>query len=267
VSPSWRDRLRIGLTPDRVLLAAYRRGLRPRLVKTEAVALPAPEADLWRAAVAALPGLIAGAALRRPQVTVVLSNAFVRYAVLPANAALKNEAAWSALARHRFSSVHGRAAEGWVIRLSRASFHGARVAAAVDKALMEALEARIGESGATFASAQPYLMAAFNRVCRAIGRESCWLVVEEPGRLTLAFMREGSWHAVRNRRADASWQETLPEMLERESAVLGLDETCTQAVLFSQDAFDATPGGWRVRDLTLPAGSAPADRRLAMVLD
>ena len=88
MSPSWHDRLRIGLTPDRLLAAAYGRGMRPRLVKTETVALPSPGADPWSSAVVALPGMIATLGLRRPQVTVVLSNAFVRYAVLPWSAAL-----------------------------------------------------------------------------------------------------------------------------------------------------------------------------------
>jgi hypothetical protein len=267
VSPSWRDRLRVGLCPDRVLFAGYRRGLRPRLGKKQIVALDSPETSPWSAAVGALPALLASAALRKPQVTVVLSNHFVRYAVLPWNAALKTESAWLALARHRFASVHGPAAENWVVRLSGPSFRGARIAAATDGALLEALEKRIEESQAAFESAQPYLMAAFNRACRAIGKESCWLVVDEPGRLTLGLILEGSWHAVRSRRADGTWPETLGEILERESAVLGLEQPCTRVALYTERALDTDlSGDFHLRDLTLPAGSALADRQLAMVL-
>jgi hypothetical protein len=255
------------LCPDRVLLAGYRRGLRPRLAKKEIVALESPETDPWGAAVSALPRVLARAALRNPEVTVVLSNCFVRYAVLPWNAALKTEAAWLALARHRFASVHGPAAADWAVRLSGASSRGARIAAAVDRALLDALEKRIGESQATFESAQPYLMAAFNRVCGAIGKESRWLVVEEPGRLTLGLILNGSWHAVRSRRADGSRPEALDEILERESAVLGLEQPCTQVALYAEKPPDSgSRGAFTLRDHTLPAGCALADRQLAMVL-
>lgn len=265
MSPSWRDRLRIGLCPDRVLLAAYRRGMRPRLLKAEAVVLAAPDAPSWKAALDALPALIAGAGVHRPQITVVLSNHFVRYAVLPPNPALKNDETWQALARHRFASVHGPVADVWTVRLSRRSFGGTRVAAAIDTALLDGLERVIHESGAMFESAQPYLMAVFNRVCSAIGKDACWLMVEEPGRLTLALMIDGSWRVVRSRRADAAWPENLRETLERESAVAGLDQPCIEAVLCAMESPDRNFGDVRVRDLTLQSGAA-GDHRLAMIL-
>lgn len=266
MSPSSRDRLRIGLCPDRVLLAAYTRGLRPALAKTETAAIDCSGETPWSATLNALPALIARAGLRRPEVTVVLSNHLVRYAILPWNAALRNDAAWQALARHRFESVHGSAAASWAVRLSRPSFRGARVAAAVDAELLERLERAILESGGTFESAQPYLMSAFNRVCRVIGRESCWLVVDEPGRLTLALMMGGSWHAVRSRRAEAAWPETLAETLERENALIGLDQPCAKVVLYTEHASDAALGNFELRDLTLPPGAALENRRHAMVL-
>jgi hypothetical protein len=266
VSPSWRDQLRIGLCPDRLLLAAYGRGFRPRLVKTETVAFEPSSQTPWAAPLAALPAAIARAGLRRPKVTVVLSNHFVRYAVLPWSAALRNDAAWQALARHHFAGVHGPASEGWAVRLSARSLRGARVAAAIDAALLDGLARAIGESGASFESAQPYLMAAFNRACRAVGKESCWLAVEEPGRLTLALLLDGSWRSVRSRRADGAWPDILPETLEREGAVLGLDQPCSRVLVCSERAADADLEGLQLRDLTLPIGEAPGHRALAMVM-
>jgi hypothetical protein len=46
---------------------------------------------------------------------------------------------------------------------------------------------------------QPFLVAAFNRIRQTVGNGSCWIVVEEPGRLTLALLQRGAWVAIRSR--------------------------------------------------------------------
>ena len=71
-----------------------------------------------------------------------------------------------------------------------------------------------------------------------IGNGSCWLVVEEPGRLTLALIQRGVWIAIRSRRSDPTWRASLPEIIERESAFLALSERCTRVVVCAQSAFD-----------------------------
>jgi hypothetical protein len=63
-------------------------------------------------------------------------------------------------------------------------------------------------------------------------------VVEEPRRLTLAFIQHGVWMAVRSRRADPGWRGALPELIERESAFLALSEPCTRVIVCAQDGFD-----------------------------
>jgi hypothetical protein len=86
-------------------------------------------------------------------------------------------------------------------------------------------------------SVQPFLIAAFNRVRHMTGG-SCWLVVEEQGRLTLALFLKGVWVAIRSRRADWRWRRVLPELIERESAFLGLEEPCTRVIVCAQGSFD-----------------------------
>ncbi len=268
MSPLWRDHLRIGVCPDRLILTGYRRGLRPAIAVRRIIPVESsPDAAHWQAAVDSLPSALALTKRGKTEITVILSNHFVRYALLPWNATLKTEAEWLALARHRLASVHGRAADDWSLRISQTARQGPRLVSAADKALLDALGARIAEGGARLASVQPYLMAAFNRLRPRVGNESCWLVIVEPGRLTLALIEHGAWRAIRSRRIDAGWPTTLPEILERESAVLALEQPCTQVIVYTQEAFDAnTHGAFRVRDLTLAAGSPSSDRTLAMAL-
>jgi hypothetical protein len=109
------------------------------------------------------------------------------------------------------------------------------------------------------ASVQPFLVAAFNRIRKTVGNGSCWIVVEEPGRLTLALIQRGMWVAIRSRRADKSWRTVLPEMLERESAFLGLSSPITRVVVCAQGEFNTEMyDAWRAealayRDLALTA--------------
>ena len=42
---------------------------------------------------------------------------------------------------------------------------------------------------------------------------------------------------MRNRRIDAGWRDALPELLERETAFLGLEEPCTRVLVCAQGAF------------------------------
>ncbi len=261
--PRPRHRIRVGLAPERIVLAGYSGGMRPSLARAEALCVePRAGAARWQAAVDALPALLAQPGC---SVTVILSSQLVRYAVLPWNAALKGEDEWLAYARHRLQSVHGAAIEDWDFRVCATAPHGPRLVSATDRALLDALEAAVGAAGGTLESVQPYLMAAFNRAAPIPGDTSFWLVIEEPGRLTLALIQDGSWRSVRSRRVDARWRHELPAILERESAALGLEQPCTEVALHAEALpEDGSAVELRLRDLVAAAGEER--RTLAMVL-
>ena len=85
--------------------------------------------------------------------------------------------------------------------------------------------------------------SAYNRVRQDTGG-TCWLVIEEPGRLTLAFLQHGLWIAIRSRRVDERWRYVLPEIIERESALLGLEERCTRVIVCAHGQPAAPCGSW-----------------------
>jgi hypothetical protein len=226
----WRNQVRISVCADRLLVRANRS-------RTACVPLTQRVADVeWRAALEALPAVLANH--RNHDVSLVIADQFVRYSLIAWNAAVKTEQQWRALASHRLASVHGPAAADWDVRLTETAPNGPRLACAIDRALLEELCAVINAANARLVSAQPFLIAAFNRIRRSIGGGSCWLVIEEPGRLTLAFIQRGVWVAVRSRRAQAGWRATLPELLAREAAFLALAEPCTRVVVCAQGEFD-----------------------------
>jgi hypothetical protein len=220
-----RQELRIALCGERICFSG---GNEISLEKTG-------EPANWRPALEALGRIIP--AHKGDTASVILADQFVRYALLPWSDTLKTHEHWLALARHRFCAIHGPLANEWEIKFAETAPAGPRLACAVDRELVEELGTQFSSHGVRLASVQPYLVAAFNRVRHMTGG-SCWMVIEEPGRLTLALFLRGVWVAIRSRRADAHWRRVLPEIIERESAFLGLEETCTRVIVCAQDPFD-----------------------------
>jgi len=240
VSLSWlrKKPLRIGLGAKRIMLSG-------------AKALELESGDDWRGAVAALPEMLK--AHRGVEASVVLADQFARYALLPHTDAVKTPAQWLALARHRFSALHGAIAAEWEVKVTETAPLGARLACAVDRELIEQLAGVFVASSVKLVSVQPFLVAAFNRIRQTVGNGSCWIVVEEPGRLTLALLQRGAWVAIRSRRSDERWRMVLPEILERESAFLGLDQPCTRVIVCAQGEFEfdsAMQETWRAQSLS-----------------
>ena len=212
MSPLWPERVSVGLCPDRLVVS---RGAAAQVLGVAS----AGEAPAWRAAVDALPAALGARAPRR--LSVILSHHFVRYALLPWSAALNSDEAWRAYAEHRLTAIYGAPAAPWALRVAATAPRGARIACATEQALIDALQAKLREHGVRLVSVQPHLMAAFNRSRRRLRGASCWLVVEEAGRLALALIERGAWRSLRSRRVDARWRDALPELLEREGALLG----------------------------------------------
>ena len=225
MSLSWlkRKHLRIGLGAKRVMVSGGK-------------AVELQNSDDWRAAVDALPEILKSHKTR--EASVVLADQFVRYALLPWNGAVKTSEQWLALARHRFGALHGAAAAAWDVKVTETAPMGARLACAVDRDLVAEIAVKFVAAGVNLVAVQPFLVAAFNRIRQQVGNGSCWIVVEEPGRLTLALIQRGAWVAIRSRRSDERWRIALPEILERESAFLGLDAPCTRVIVCAQGEFD-----------------------------
>jgi hypothetical protein len=240
VSLSWlkRKHLRIGLGAQRVMVSG-------------AKAVELQNSDDWRAAVEALPEILKSHKSR--EASVVLADQFVRYALLAHSEAVKTREQWLALARHRFSALHGAIATAWDVKVTETAPLGPRLACAVDRDLVESVALKFVGAGVNLVSVQPFLIAAFNRIRQGIGNGSCWIVVEEPGRLTLALIQRGAWVAIRSRRSDERWRMVLPEILERESAFLGLDKPCTRVIVCAQGEFEFEPqmlDSWRAQALS-----------------
>lgn len=268
MSPWLVKELRVVLCPDQVSLVPVQRTLGWRGLRQNLQAptvLPCPGADgepPWRAALRTLEAALPRLALGPAAATVVLSNQFLRYAVVPWQAGLSSGDEELAHARHCFVRVYGKAALQWDIRLSPLPTDGPRLASAVDAELPPALRAVLAGAGLRLRSLQPHLMRAFNRVRAGLPPHSAWFALLEPGHLCLVLLSQGRWARVSSLRIDGDWPTELPLILARQAYLAELP-SLPQAVYLWDATGDDTPlpsdGPWQFHRLALPlaGGDAP----------
>jgi hypothetical protein len=196
---------------------------------------------------------VMGRARARADATVVLSNHFVRYLVIPWSAQLVKPAEELNYARMRFGQIFGDAASEWVVNLSTAPAGVPRMAAAVDRALIEEVRTALSGSKLNLVSIQPALMSQFNAWHRQIG-DNAWLVLAERGRVLIAWIRAGQWCSVRARRING---DTIPlaQWIEQEKLLLEADAAPSRVCLGAADEVSINtdsmqPMGLRLHRLT-----------------
>lgn len=248
MSRLWADSLLVSLAPERVAFARLRGRLRPELVSKNAVSSDQP-LEVLRTAIAAL-------GKERLRASVVLSNRYLRYVVVPFDASVSGPEEELALARYHFSRIHGERVKDWDLRLSEGPPGATRLACAVDAGLIGEIRGCFPPaSGAKLVSIQPYLMAAYNRWRDAIADEDAWLLLPEAEGACLAYASRAGWRAARTLQChdDAA----LAESMQREQ--LRVDGAPRAALVHGEPS--PAPAGWKLQRLALPPleGYSPLD--------
>jgi hypothetical protein len=210
------------LSPQQVMLQRLSRGLRPAIKDFKTLACAqAKDAASWQPAVEALREALAHPNVDSAEATVVLSNHFVRYLLLPWNSDLVTGQEELAFARARFQQVFGDAAQKWVLKLSHPRPGCATLASAIERPLLESLAAAIAGSPLRLRSVQPGFMAVCNARPRMPAGDA-WIVMTEPGRLLLGSLRQGAWQSLRSRSLNGH-AVALKEIIEQECLLLGVE--------------------------------------------
>lgn len=246
MSRLWRERILVGLSPERLSALSLGGRLRPRLLDRHAVLLHGQEAAEWEQGVHALEALLAEPAWQGADIGVVLSGHYVRHAIVPAGAGL-SASARQTLAEVVFRDTFGDLARDWELRVSPAGGGLRSLACGVPRSLLAALRTACGGHGRLF-SIRPALMPVFNRVRREIGDSVGCLALVEPGRITLAFVEHGQWKYVDSRAGDGN---ALPQLVLEEGEV---NQRQPGGILWLCDLTDAA---------RLPAGAFWSHRRIA----
>jgi len=177
---------------------------------------------LWQRALGHLDTLFASMKIApRTQLKVILASDFVRYLSLPAQQVHMSQEEKLAYAVAAYQEVYGSSVDTWDVKLNDSAPRQPTIAAAVDKALLEALKQLAIKYQLKLVSAQPYLMCAFNALASQINHVSGYLAIVELKRLLLVSLQTGKCISMRTFLLGAQWQGDLKSLLERELVMAG----------------------------------------------
>ncbi len=226
-----RNRLSIVVSPSQIAMLHTRRewtwrGGQLDVVGRELIRPDAKGKTEWGGVMGALGDALPRFAQPGMRATLILSNHFVNYVLVPwrDNMSDDDELAY---ARHCFTDLYGEASDLWDIRVSPSSSGAPALASAVDRGLLDELHRLVERSGIGIKSIQPHLMVAFNSCHSGLHGRTAWFALLEPGNLCLSLLQKGQFAWVRKIRIGDAWHDELPRILEREAYLAddGL-ETC-----------------------------------------
>lgn len=194
-----------------------RRGRRGALLPLDSAECTPARAGVhdWSAAADTLAQMLPRPSAHRGELAVVLSSHFVRFRLIAWSDAVSSPDELEAYARIGFEDVYGAAAVGWALRVSPEGPGCARLAAAIEQALLDRLDAVVQAAGLRLASVEPHLAASFNRFLPRLRHADFGFAVTEPDRCSLLVARAGRWLSVRSSAARAPG-DALAAMLARE---------------------------------------------------
>ena len=246
----WRDAAVAWVAPSQVGVALRRRGWRSASAPLHQMLLATP-AD----AAAALGRLAGDAQASQASTRIVVSNRFVRTALLPQGQVLRGAAERQLAAREVLRSTHGDAVDAWTVAVD-AQGAASTLAAALDSDWLAGLLATARQAGLHAVSVRPLLALAAAQAWQHLAGREAWLLVTEPDGAMLARIdAQGAWLSLRS--ADAGGV-SLAQWLARCSLLDGIAPASLPLVHAAWDwaapALDhgaVLADGWDLRPLPL----------------
>ena len=209
MSPLWRDEIGIFVTPGSVHLNRMCRGVRPHCIADVGVNVRPKSVAGWTSALEALGDKLAEPAWHHANARVVVSDLWVRYAIVPWADALSGREERLVHARHLLTQSFGETGEDWELALSDAGPGRSQVVCAMPRALTVALGELLAPARLRLLSLQPQLVVAFNCWRHVLPRSDAWLVSLATGSLAAAHLGVDGWDQVRSIRIGTDWATEL----------------------------------------------------------
>ncbi len=223
------ERLSIALCPALVGVEHVRTSWRHEESQQARIDVAPQEAGkpAWQGAVDELAGWLGGQALRSATATLVLSNRFVRFALVPWSETIGSPEEETELAQACFESRYGDMA-GWTVRLDTGHYGQPRIACAVEAALIGAARQALALHNLECRAVRPAFIAGWNRFRRELDRSmdsgDGIFAMAESDTVVMATRRAGTWHSLRSVAAHVD-ARALSQLIEREALLQGFAES------------------------------------------
>ncbi len=221
--PLAQRRLRVLLAPHR-LLCVVRHG--KRLVEGSAQQIVVAGAGgHWQAGIDALRALLQQpevAAARLP-LEISLSGRWSQLVLAPWSDALLSEPSASRFLQTQLAALYGDNARGWSVVGDDAPYGHTRLVCGVDSTLLQALKDVAAECGQACSVIEPLLGTSLRsleasqpkRLRKGAAAVTGALALIEPGRITMAALRDNRVVAIQSQPASEAWRLELPQAWQR----------------------------------------------------
>lgn len=193
-----RDRLYIGIEPDRLTLVRLTGGV-PGLYGSRVVAsatVSCEESASDSARVETLRQTLRSAQWQKSVSHLILSDRLVRYFVADRPPGARNVEEVQLAAGLRFTDIFGVAANDWSIKLDLPPLATNQLGCAIRKTFVDNLASACAEARSPVATIVPFAVSEFNRWHSLIGRKDGWLAVAGRHSLWIGQKRGNDWITV-----------------------------------------------------------------------
>ncbi|MDI1308937.1 MAG: hypothetical protein PSV17_05830 [Methylotenera sp.] len=237
----FKDELWVFIHPQSItflrLTRPLKKGLKQHIMHKQVIALPQDLATKhlaakqmgdndWQILANYLKPMLKSAKWQGAVPTVIVSNQFARYAVIPWSNELAVEDERQAYMQHCFNLAYGDATKAWDLRMSEPDFGQSAMASAINRGLLQVLHEVFAEADMKLAAVYPQLMLAINQTVSQIKKNhliqsenkavTFWLVAIQSERVCLTLFDDSGWRLVKNVGIETDVSEQLTALIQRE---------------------------------------------------
>ena len=258
MSPLWRDQLQVFLAPGQISWVRTGRGFKPvQAAKVTVLCEPVQGAPVWQAALQQLEKHLTDAS--GTDLSITLSNHFVRYVTLPPQAEIMTPEEVNSYAAFRMREVYAERVDAWALSVSEWSPLTGAVCAAIPRDLMAELEKTAVRLHCKLTEIEPYFASVYDHWQKSLNGDKTYCALVEAGRMCISTQINGVWHSIRNQRIVHSVADELLAALDQEAVFSGNKAAVEQVFLFAPQHPDLKLPqncGWLI--VPLPSEKMPA---------
>jgi hypothetical protein len=234
VSPLWRDQLQVFFAPERVNLVRSSRGYKPQnIANISAGCDRQPDRKHWEAPLQQLATMLDSA--EKTEMTITISNHFIRYAALPPQDEITTPDELVAYANFRMREIYAERVNDWILSVSAWNPSSGAICAAISRDLLTQLQELAERHRIKLKGIVPYLVSAFDQWHKIFDDQRTCFVLVETGRFCIALLADNIWHGIRNQRILNKVEDELLAALDQEAIFSGHKEAVEEVRLFAPE--------------------------------
>lgn len=255
MSPLWADQIQVFFAPERIDFVRTVRTTRSfKPVQMPKITKQCERQDsnlpIWELPMQQLDHMLHDAS--GADMTITISNHFVRYVTLPPQAEIATPDEVNAYAAFRMREVYSDRVNAWALSVGAWDPIDGAICAALPQDLLAKFEELAARHKVKLKGVEPYLASVYDRWHKTLENTKVCFTLIENGRICIALLNNGVWQSIRNQRVLHDMKEELRIALDQEVILSGNKQEDEQVYLFAPEHPDLVlpeDCGWQVTAL------------------